>query len=272
MNFHKYQSLGNDFILLDWLDRKDEEIKNIIETPGWPLFINDICARHTGIGADGVLIIKQNTYPEILIFNADGSNGNKCLNGLRCAAHYLHNKKSYAANFSVIMNHETISCAINSTQNTITINAGKANYLGQHSISIAKQNLSGHIIDMGNPHFVIPQKVDFNWLKEHGAKIENHTLFPNRTNVEFIWQNDENSKLQKYDVLVHERGVGITQACGSGAAAIMQTLYSENKIKINEKVLINMQGGIIESYFTDDKEIIQTTTASYIYAGVDVRH
>jgi diaminopimelate epimerase len=265
MNIYKYQSIGNDFILLDWLDLPAVKIAQSITNPEWPAHVRSLCNRQTGIGADGVLIIsKQHEHTEVLIFNADGSNGQKCLNGLRCAALHLVNKRNYPQTLQLAMHKQHITCIVDPTSGLITINAGTAIYQQPQQITVANNTLNGHIIDTGNPHFVIMQKVQLNWLKQYGSEIEHHKLFPNRTNVEFVWHNQEASKLQHtkvYGALVYERGCGITQACGTGAAAIMQTLLHQQIVTHNEPVSIKMPGGIINSHINNNNEIIQSATA-----------
>jgi len=249
MKFFKYQSLGNDFILLDWMERGAQEINS-----SW---IKKNCDRQNGIGSDGVLIIKNKT-PKVLMFNSDGTDGQKCFNGLRCVAHYLVAQKKFPQKFSVIMQHP-IHCEVR--ENLITLNLGKANYQNPHEIKIGGKLLQGHIVDVGNPHFVILEKIDLNWLQKYGGEISNHTDFPNRTNVEFVWQDKDKDK---YNALIYERGCGITKACGTGAAAIMQTLYQQNKIKREQEISIQMLGGVLQSYLGQDESIVQIAKAEMV--------
>lgn len=247
MNIVKYQSLGNDFVLLDWLDQPDNNID--------AKFIKLLCDRHYAIGADGVLIIKKNqNQTEAMIFNADGSYGYKCFNGLRCVAHYLVTIKNYPQNLEIFMGDKLMQCTV---QDKITINVGSAHYQTQHKLN----NLTGHIVSVGNPHFVILKKTTLKWLEKNGVAIENHKTFPDRTNIEFVWPTDKNN----YNILVHERGCGITLACGSGAAAVMQTLYQLQKINRNEKIFLHMQGGVIESHLDNNNNIIQIASANMVF-------
>ena len=82
---------------------------------------------------------------------------------------------------------------------------------------------------------MILEKIDLSWLQQYGNEIENHKDFPNRTNVEFVWKAENN-----YHALVYERGCGITKACGTGAAAIAQTLYHQNKITCKNPVIYTL--------------------------------
>jgi len=263
MKFYKYQSVGNDFVLLDWMDRSDREVNDEIAASDWSSWVKTICNRRLGVGADGLLIVKSNDQqPEVLMFNADGSQAQRCFNGLRCAASFLYGQKKFSKQFEIIM-QQSINCQILSN-NLITINVGKANYHKEHQIQIADKLLQGHIVNIGNPHFVILEKISLDWLRTHGNEIENYIDFPERTNVEFVWPDKSNLV---YHALVYERGCGITQACGTGAAAIMQTLYRLRKISKEQEITLNMPGGEIKSYLGADGSIIQTAPAMMVYVS-----
>ena len=189
----KCQSLGNNFILFDDL------------TVGARFIAPDIkktCQRHH---VDGVLIVKKNPNNQIegQIFNADGSNGDKCINGLRCIAYYLVTQKNYPSELEIFMGDRVMQCSVT---DKIIINVGKADYIREYKLT--DKNIIGHIVNVGNPHFVILEKrrgdrrVALTWLTKNGAAIEQHKDFPKRTNVEFVWPENNNS----YNILVYERG------------------------------------------------------------------
>lgn len=236
-NFYKYQSLGNSFVLLDCIEHCDSINSD---------WIKQMCDQQK---VDGILILRNKNQPEVQIFNADGSDGQSCFNGIRCAAYHLVKQRNFPKVFELKM-QRLVSCEV--IDNLVTINVGKVNYKKPHQIQVANKILHGHIVDVGNPHFVILEKVDLSWLQKHGVEIENHRDFPNRTNVEFVWQDEG-----YYKVLVHERGCGITKACGTGAAAIVQTLYHQNEITCNQKISIHMLGGVLQTYLDDNESIIQ---------------
>jgi len=114
-NFVKYHSLGNDFIVFDWYKRPASYMENELHGAAWKQFIARICDRHYGVGADGVLIVTscpQAGMPEMLIFNADGSPAEMCLNGLRCVAHYLFNTYKFPEHFSIKVGSRVIDCLV----------------------------------------------------------------------------------------------------------------------------------------------------------------
>ena len=134
IKLYKYESLGNDFVLLDWFDRS-ESINS-----DW---IRQRCDRQDGIGADGVLILRNKNQPQVQMFNADGTDGQSCFNGVRCAAYHLVNQRNFPKNFTLEM-LRLIDCEV--VDNLVTINVGKADYKKLHQIKIANKTLSGHIL------------------------------------------------------------------------------------------------------------------------------
>lgn len=275
MKFFKCQSLGNDFLLFDWMDSSGNEVEFYLASDAWPEFIMDKCNRRFGVGADGILIVRkdQTGQVEAMIFNADGSNGDKCLNGLRCVANYLFANRKFPQEFSVVMAGQANKCVVTQTDSgtEIVANVGKAVYKGVRQLFVIDRELTGYIIDIGNPHFVVLEQVTLNWLNNNGGYIEQHEYFPNRTNTEFVWFNDTMSSeldSKAYDILVYERGCGVTLACGTGAAAVMQTLFHLKKIQKNEKVIINMQGGALKSYIDNKGNIIQQAPAAIVFTGI----
>ncbi len=261
--FYKYQSLGNDFILLDWYQQQESDIQNQISHQKWTQFVINSSNRNFGVGADGILILKKNIEdktPEGLIFNADGSQAELCINGLRCLAHHLFTHHNFPKKFFIKMGNKTIECLIqkNSTSIEIINKIEQAIYLGTKTITVDNQKLKGHIANVGNPHFIIFQKIDLEWLKKYGHKIENHNFFENKTNVEFFWE---------VNLLVHERGCGITLACGSGTTATVSTLFHLKKIKSEEKIEIQMLGGTVLCHVDKNHQVNLQANAKLVFKG-----
>lgn len=268
--FYKYQSLGNDFILFDWLGLSKNEVDEIVSNATWPELVQALCARHYGVGADGVIVIisSDQAAAECQMYNPNGTRGEKCLNGLRCAAQFLVSEKSYPKTFSIHMFNDVIPCEVEN--NHVQIKLNHFHYDDVCEIEIAGKLLKGHRADIGNPHFVILEEINLDWLKQHGRLIETHDAFPNDTNVEFIWHDKDASQKKKmpiYKMLVYERGCGLTLACGSGAAAAMTVLRELGNISLNQKVKISMLGGDLISYFEKDDLLVQTCDAKCVFQG-----
>jgi len=252
----KVASLGNDFILLDYLEN-NSALQELISDVHWAEKVKHYCVRKKGFGADGVLILKNTLRnPELLLFNSDGSSAKKCFNGLRCAACYLHKYKQYSNILTIYMNQQPYVLTIDDNRIGLTIN--DAHYLGTKTITINNEKITGHIVDMGNPHFVILDNKDLDWLKQFGPLIEKHHEFSDRTNVEILSE----TKPFHYQLLIFERGCGITKACGTGAAAVICVLHQLNKIKNNVDIIIEMLGGELITQFDSIGTITQKTLSA----------
>ena len=231
----KYESLGNSFILVD-VALNSREIKSV------------------KTNTDGTLFLKKNkSVPEILMFNSDGSNGDFCVNGARCVAHYLYIKYNFPPEFELCMGSKKIKHKSEKLGDKIFVTQliDIGTVLGKKSLKTKAGTFTGYMVEVGNPHFIIFQKQNCTWLSKNGHLIEKHKQFPNKTNVEFVWKSGQ----KKYNSIVYERGCGITKACGSGMAAITTLLFFQKKIGLEEKIKICMPGGEIESVVTKNKKI-----------------
>lgn len=271
-DFIKYQSLGNDFVLLDFLTKTNAFIDSFLNHPKWPSQVQQVCDRHFGIGADGILIVryKNKKEPEAILYNADGSIGKKCLNGLRCIAHYLFTRKNFSSHSIILMNDQPTLCQrIDLSEKTpVLLNIGPVIYQGRHSLPLDSQTITGHLVDAGNPHFVVLNPISQDELLRQGRLIESHPDFPDRTNAEFAWpENETQDGFPVFNMRVFERGCGITLACGSGAAATLTVLTETKIIQPGQKISIRMPGGEVFTYLDETNNIIQVGPAQPIFSG-----
>lgn len=275
-SFVKYHSLGNDFIIFDWYKRPSAFMLHELHDLSWKKFVVDTCDRHRGVGADCVLIVTNSTQasmPEMLVFNADGTQAEISLNGIRCLAQYLFTQHNFPTSFSIKAGSRIVQLTMQTTSGTPAINeiittVGPINYTGTTTIQTAHGTFDGHIVDVGNPHFIIFAQQTLEWLTNNGTEIESHPTFPAKTNVEFIWQTGDASLTQKkYTVLVYERGCGITLACSSGAAAITGLLKSLNQIQTNQKISLDMPGGSVTTWVDDKNNVILQAQAHFVFKG-----
>src|SRR6056297_1103514 len=204
INFLKMHGLGNDFVMIDDLDDNLDNYKNLSIK---------LCDRHFGIGADGIILIKEtnkeNADFKMRIFNPDGSEAEMCGNGIRCFAHFLHlnnltdKNKLDIDTLAGIIKPEIIDYGDKISE--VRVNMGKPDYnlksmnIDESIVDVKEENLINYplIIDgkkymintvsMGNPHTIIYvddlDKID---LKSIGPIIENNPIFKNKTNVEFV--------------------------------------------------------------------------------------
>ncbi|MBC7364611.1 MAG: diaminopimelate epimerase [Candidatus Aminicenantes bacterium] len=250
MNFTKFHALGNDFLVIeDGQKFKEEEIPEIVRR---------LCDRHTGAGADGLILIRitdpAQSRVNFRIFNADGSEPEISGNGLRCAAAYLFHYNRIPTTFVCF---ETLpgerTCELISRQGNrfeIKIDMGvpkfssrdipfddgtEHEFIIDYPISINRKAYYITCVSVGNPHCDIfverffPARIEWHQV---GQELENHPFFPKRTNVEFIRVLNR----QEIEVLFWERGVGETLSSGSGscAAAVASILkgLTERKVKV----------------------------------------
>jgi diaminopimelate epimerase len=240
IRFYKYHSLGNDFVLVDETGQPD--------TLDWTFRAVYLCDRHRGIGADGVLVLRtdyENHKVSMRIFNADGSEAEICLNGIRCCAHYLF-EKGTASPIVIECGQRQIINLLHPDQQITTLLPAPA-YCESIDLDIGHMTIAGHCVNAGNPHFIIFQQIDLEKLSILGAAISRHPVFPCQTNVEFVWPTMSHNDKKAYHLRVYERGCGATQACSSGAAAVAALLFHQGQIQQNQLIKLCMLGGVLEA-------------------------
>jgi len=245
---------GNDFIVIDAQPHLD-----------YVKFTKQVCARQTGIGADGVLIFDKSQVSDyrMRIINADGSEAEMCGNGARCMAAYIvsnsnPNKKPFGM--------ETLAGEVLAEVNEEEVRVRLSNpkdYMPTLNITIANQKMRVDYIDTGVPHTIVfvdgLQEVDVNSL---GRLIRNHLRFaPRGTNVDFVEiASPANGKSSNSMVAVrtYERGVEAeTLACGTGAVASAIVAYLHTHPKIKEQKQATMK------VLTASKEVLEVTFDLY---------
>lgn len=249
---------GNDYIYVNTL-------KNFIANPkeaaiAWS-------APHTGIGGDGLVLIGTSHIADFSmhIFNADGSEAMMCGNASRCIGKYLY---EYGLTQKTEITLETLSGikilklhTEGDIVSAVTVDMGTPADIKE--IDFPEYGCKGTFVSMGNPHVVIfvndVHNID---LQVIGPKIENHSLFPDRTNVEFAQiQPDKQIRMR-----VWERGSGITQACGTGACATAVAATLNDQAGKKNKII--MDGGIVSIEWDEQtKHILMTGPAVKVFDG-----
>lgn len=222
------------------------------------------CDRHFGIGADGVIFpdAAEGVDVKMTIYNADGSQPEMCGNGIRCLAHYWARQQNQIPKTLVIGTESgSLTIQISDCQPELavmTVKMGLPVADGQPlSLKLSRENCEVIPVSMGNPHAVIfAEKL----VEILGPQIENHSQFPNRTNVEFV----EILSRDQIRLRVWERGVGETLACGTGAcAAVVAGVLSG---KLDRKVRVNLPGGILDIDW-QSPEIMMTGPSQFVFSG-----
>lgn len=275
MKFTKMQGCGNDYVYINGFEEKIEQEKK-------PDLVRYLSERHFGIGSDGVIFINPSEIAdfEMEMYNADGSRSEMCGNGIRCVAKYVFDKKM------VDRNEFTIESFGKIKDITIIEEAGTAKLIkvGMGSPQLRTEEIpavydtdtiiakpidvdgtiwEGTCVSMGNPHVVLfVDDVKTLDLEAIGPKFENHPMFPNRTNTEFVKVIDENT----VEMRVWERGTGETLACGTGCCATAVACVLNNKTQ--DKVLVKVLGGeILVEWDKENNEVYMTGPGEFVFEG-----
>ena len=210
IRFSKYHGLGNDFLIVDARDGADYQD-----------LAKKICDRRFGVGADGLIVYRPPR--EMLFFNADGSKGTMCGNGLRCLARYLHEEKRFGRDLIIDTPDGPKGARVG--KDLIETDLGVPDFSGKRAGVVGApevfidRELEGFKVSAvytGAAHLIVPVPDPRRVATEKAAALSNHALFPDRVNVNFTTLIDRSTAFAR----VFERGVGWTEACGTGAAAV----------------------------------------------------
>ena len=262
---YKYHGLGNDFLITRALDEPDA-MRRLAQR---------LCPRHTALGADGVLFwdIHPDGRPRMTIYNRDGSRPEMCGNGLRCLALFLvqhgHVERSEA---SVRLQVHTdaglkgcLVAAVEGAQAQVTIEMGIPSEIsGDAALDDEGRFGTWFGVDMGNPHAVVMGMEPLDVIDTLGRALNappQHPSFPHGVNGEFVHAAGPHV----YDVVVFERGVGRTQACGTGACAVAWALWRQGVEAPEQPVTVRLPGGELVLTLTPDGGVTMKGPAAWVY-------
>ena len=273
MKFTKMQGIGNDYVYVNCFE----------ETVADPERVSEIISdRHFGIGADGLVLIMPSDKADfrMRMFNADGSEGNMCGNATRCIGKFVYdNHLTDKTNITLETRSGIKKLTLypeNGKVKTVLVDMGKAvlkpadipmNVSGDtfinKPITVDGKEVFITAVSMGNPHAVTyVDDVDSLELEKIGPSFENHPLFPERVNTEFIKILDESTMQMR----VWERGSGITMACGTGACATAVAAYLNHKA--GRKSRVRMDGGDLQVHWNEtDGHVYMTGPAVKVFDG-----
>lgn len=274
IKFTKMHGIGNCYIYINCFE---EEVFN----PGkMSKFVSDM---HFGIGSDGLVLIMPSEVADfkMRIFNADGSEAEMCGNATRCVGKYVYENgltKERKITLETLAGIKKLDLdVINHEVQTVTVDMGKA-ILEPENIPISieankvvnspitvdgtEYNITG--VSMGNPHAVVfVDDVDSLNLEELGSKFENHELFPERINTEFIQVIDESTLKMR----VWERGSGETWACGTGACASVVAAVLNGFCAQDKEIKVKLRGGNLFITYKNDGTVIKKGPAAFVCEG-----
>ena len=243
--------------------------------------------RHFGVGSDGLILIKpsQKADFEMDMYNADGSRGAMCGNGIRCVAKYVYDyglTDKTRITVDTASGVKTLELQVENGKavrvkvdmgapilepERIPVKSEKERVVNE-PVSVGGAEYRMTCVSMGNPHCVVPvEDVEGFDLEKTGPLFENHPMFPDRVNTEFIRVLDRNTVQMR----VWERGAGETWACGTGACAVAVACALNGWTE--EKVLVKLRGGDLEIFWDRDKNtVFMTGPAAVVFEGeIDLR-
>jgi diaminopimelate epimerase len=252
LEFTKMHGLGNDFIVFD--APRDGQLPT-------PAQWRELSARHTGIGFDQALVLepprRTGTQVYYRIFNADGGEVEQCGNGVRCLASFLHRRNGGDGQDEIVLESPAglIRARVHDA-NLISVDMGVPNFDPKslpfdasaeahvYPLAVAGTEVEIGAVSMGNPHAVLTvNSVSSAPVDRLGPAIERHPRFPKRVNVGFMEIVDR----AHIRLRVFERGVGETQACGTGACAAVAV--GRRHGRLDATVSVELPGGKLEITF-----------------------
>jgi diaminopimelate epimerase len=275
MKFTKMHGLGNDFVLVDGFEEKIDEAT-------LPDLARALCDRHFGIGADGLIIVLPSRVANFRwrIFNPDGSEPESCGNGIRCLAKFVYERKMTAETTLTV---ETLGGVKTLKLNvaggkvqTVRVDMGEPAFLrrlipmrGPEETEAVNEKVKANgakldvtCLAVGNPHCVtFVDDVEHYPVARLGPEIENHPLFPRRTNVEFVQVLNR----RELRVRVWERGAGETLACGSGACA--SVIAAARTERADRRATVHLLGGELQIEWLGDGHVHMTGPAAEVFRG-----
>ena len=272
MRFTKMHGCGNDYVYVDAFT------ETVIDPAALARVISD---RHTGVGGDGLILIEPTDSGDAYMhmFNADGSEGKMCGNGVRCVAKYIydHGHLSPERRAAVIDTgagpREVKLTVENGRVTAVTVDMGTPRLTSElpEDIAVGGRALRFVGVDMGNPHAVYflednpalgAGEVRDLKLTDIGLAFETHPRFPDRVNSEFIRVRSRS----EIDFRVWERGSGETLACGTGASAAVAAGVMLGKL--DNDVLVHLLGGDLRIHYEPDTGVcLMTGPAVEIFTG-----
>jgi diaminopimelate epimerase len=274
--FFRGHGLGNDYIVMD---PKELTFKLT------PAAIRTICDRNWGLGSDGILALVPTKKADfgLRIFNPDGSEAEKSGNGLRIFARYLHaTGKTTRRAFSVDTKGGLVSVTLHLDRHreaaAVTVEMGRASFLPdalpctlpvreliQQPIEAGGQSLRFTGVSVGNPHCVLFKQAGESWSRTDllalGPALENHPLFPKRTNVQLAVPTGP----QEIFILIWERGAGETQASGSSSCAAAGAAVRLGLVR--SPVTVRMPGGSLDIEVAADYQLTMKGPVAEVARG-----
>ncbi len=272
--FYKLHGIGNDYIYFDCFDEPLKNPKKLAQK---------LSDRHCSIGGDGIILVERSEKADgrMRMFNADGSEGKMCGNGIRCVGKLLYDIKGIHKNILTVETRSGVKTLKvvkkrGGKAAEFTVDMGKAIlkpekipalFSGEsvvaHPLIVGGKTYFVTCVSMGNPHCVVfgedPDGLD---LEKSGPMFEHHPAFPERVNTEFVQVLGKNELKMR----VWERGSGETWACGTGACAVAVAAALNGYAEKDADILVHLKGGDLVIRYTD-KAVSMTGPAELAFVG-----
>jgi diaminopimelate epimerase len=279
--FGKYHGLGNDFLIVDLRSADNAAIQD-------PVIVRALCDRQFGVGGDGVLPILMpvtaGADARMRVLNADGSDSEMCGNGLRCVVKYLYERGDLKQDrITIDTGAGPLACDVhvsNGKVAEVTVDMGRPRLTRgeipmtgpaeERCIDVGLDDLRVTAVSMGNPHAVFFADADLMALAtSRGPALEVHPHFPRKANIEFARATSP----REIDLVVWERGCGITLACGTGACATAVAACLTGRAAVDTEIKVNLPGGSLAIRVAPDyRTVFMRGPAVHVFDGtVDPR-
>lgn len=274
MDFVKMHGLGNDFVFIEDKTGQDKDYTALARA---------MCNRHTGIGADGLIVIVDSRVADVRmrIINSDGSEAEMCGNGIRCFAKYVYDsgiieKKQFTVETPAGIMEPEITVGADNKAELITINMGRPSFnrseipmegtdarVLNEDLCVDSENWKITSLLMGVPHTVTyVDDVDTVDIEKIGPLFEKHEAFPKHTNINFAQQMDDRT----VKVRTWERGAGATLACGTGSCSVAVASFLNGRT--GREVDIQLPLGTLHiEYREEDGNVYMTGPAAVSFTG-----
>ncbi|MCR4645295.1 MAG: diaminopimelate epimerase [Oscillospiraceae bacterium] len=275
MKFSKMHGISNDYVYVNGFKETVNDPEKV------SVYVSD---RRCGIGSDGLILILPSEVADcrMRMFNADGSEGMMCGNGIRCVGKYAYdhgivNKPELSVETKSGIKYITLQIE-NGKATGATVDMGKAilrpreipvNADGEdfvkQTLTVQGKDYTVTCVSMGNPHCIIFMEGDPMELRleDIGPDFENNPLFPERINTEFVRVIDDHTLFMR----VWERGSGETFACGTGACAVAVAAVLNGYCKHDEPITVKLRGGDLSIVWKTDGTVMMTGSATHVFDG-----
>ena len=272
IHFLKMQALGNDLILIPALDLPDLD---------WPALAQAMCPRNFAVGADGMLVLQRSREADfrMRMFNPDGTE-DMCGNGLRCVTYYLHSQGLIPRGSAALETLDGIKTARvirEGPQTLVEVEMGPPHFkpaempmlvegerVLDYPLDLGDVTVRVTAVSMGTPHMIIftPQPVDDATYFTLGPRLENHSLFPERTNVTWCVVEARDRIRPRF----WERAVGESLSCGTGACAALVAARLHSLV--DDEVRVLLQHGELKVRWDGTGSVYKTGPAEVVFTGV----